>query len=121
MNSVLTVLQTEMSFKLDREIYEQGMDTKLDKDEFYSRMNEGGIGEELIKKIEVDMRKLTKKSDAADDDLARRIKKLKKKLEEIETKTNLNDDHMKELMDSYLRTKPFDKGDGADQRTVDEY
>ena len=118
MNSVLTVIQNEMSFKLDREIYEQGMDTKLDKDEFYSRMNEGGSGEDTIKKLEIDVRKLGKKSEATDEELAKKIKKLRKKLEEMETKTTLSEDKLKELMDGYLKSKTTDK-DGAEQRTVD--
>lgn len=114
MNGVLNMIQSEMSFKLDKELFEQGMEAKLDKDEFYSRMNEGGIGEDFIKRIEIDIKKLGKRSDNQDDELSRKIKKLKKKIEEGETKTNLYDEQLNELMEFYKKIKSSQKkGDKA--------
>ena len=108
MIGVLTMVQTEMSFKVDKEVFEQGIDTKLDKEEFYSRMSDGG-GEDLAKRMELEIRKLSKKNDSGADDLSKKLRKLKRKVEELEGKYNLNDDKLKELLESYLQTKPSDK------------
>lgn len=114
MNGILNMIQSEMSFKLDKELFEQGMEAKLDKDEFYSRMNEGGIGEDFIKRIEIDIKKLGKRSDNQDDELSRKIKKLKKKIEESESKANVYDEQLNELMEFYKKMKSSQKkGDKA--------
>lgn len=105
MNGVINMIQSEMSFKLDKELFEQGMESKLDKDEFYARMNEGGIGDDFIKRFEIEIKKLAKRSDNQDDELGRKIKKLKKKLEESDSKTTLYDQQLNELMDFYNKMK----------------
>jgi hypothetical protein len=109
MNGILNMIQSEMSFKLDKELFELGIEAKLDKDEFYSRMNEGGIGEDFIKRIDIDIKKLGKRSDNQDDELSRKIKKLKKKIEESESKTTLYDEQLSELMGYYSKMKATQK------------
>ena len=54
------MVQSEMTFRVEKEAFETAMDQKLDKDEFYARANDNGIGEDSLKKLELEFKKMSK-------------------------------------------------------------
>ena len=85
-NEVISIIQTDIGYKLDKEQFDQALEFKLDKDEFYAKINENSLDEDNLKKLEHNLNKATKKLDKLAEELKSKVKKVKKKSEKTETK-----------------------------------
>ena len=63
MSQMISVIQTDLGYKLDKEQFDQALDYKLDKDEYYAKANENSLDEDTLKKLEHNMNKVMKKID----------------------------------------------------------
>lgn len=86
LNQIISVIQTDLGYKLDKEQFENALDYKLDKEEYYQKKNEASLNIDTLKKLEHLMGKLTKKTDKAEEELKSKVKKLKKKYEKSDNK-----------------------------------
>jgi uncharacterized coiled-coil protein SlyX len=96
-NGVLTIVQSEMTFRVEKEAFETAMDQKLDKDEFYARANDNGIGEDSLKKLELEFKKMSKQLGELDEEVNKKLKKLKKKAEGMESTQQDQEHRIKDL------------------------
>ena len=99
-NGVLSIVQSELTFKLDKESFEHALDQKLDKEEFYSKAGDPGNSDEALKRIESEIKKATKKNDSLLEELQKKQKRLKKRVEELESNHNLLDEKLKNMLDA---------------------
>lgn len=103
MNGILSMIQSELTFKVDKEAHEQALDTKLDREEFYAKGGDSGISDEMIKKMEMELLKNNKKTESLLDEHAKKIKKLKKRIEHLEAGSGDMEKNMKDLMETMLK------------------
>ena len=80
-NQMISVIQTDLGYKLDKEQFENALDYKLDKEEYYQKKNENSLNEDSIKKLEHLFKQNKKKMDKMEDELKKKVKKVKKKHE----------------------------------------
>lgn len=50
-NQLISILQTDITYKVDKDTFEQALEAKLDKEEFYSKMNDSPVNEDAFKKV----------------------------------------------------------------------
>ena len=108
-NGVLSMIQSEMTFKLDKESFEHALEQKLDKEEFYSKFGDAGASDETVKRIELEIRKALKKTDGSLEEMHKKQKKLKKRVEELEENQRTLEEKLKDSPE--YSTQPKDKSE----------
>jgi predicted nucleic acid-binding Zn-ribbon protein len=74
----VAVLQSDLNFKVDKDVFQQDMDEKLDRDEFVSKMTDSSNLEDTVSKFEYAMKNVNKKIAQVEDAVDSFYKKSKK-------------------------------------------
>lgn len=77
-----------MNHMVEREQFDQEMEKKLNIDEYYEKINEKTLDEDAIKKLQINMNKITDKMSKLMTELKSKMKKVKRKTEKVETKVD---------------------------------
>ena len=74
MGQKITSIMSSMTYNIDKDIFEQQMESKLDKDEYFQHRNKETLGNESIKQMEHNLSKCQKKLDKLSDSLKSKLK-----------------------------------------------
>lgn len=105
----VSILQSDMNFKVDKDSHQLDLEDKLDRTEFQNRMSESNSLQDTIVKVDYNTKTLSRKVKELEDALEKSYKKMKK---HSENKSEETDRRIVGLVDQIeclnqeIKTKP---------------
>jgi DNA primase len=102
-------MQSDMNFKVDKDVHQQDLDDKLDRTEFINRMTENNNVQDTIVQLEYNFKGLAKQLKETEEATEKGYKKTKKLVEAKfeEAKTNVQSlERLVSTLEVEIKSKP---------------